>query len=107
MDLFVTHWIAQENAFYSSMHADYREAGLDPSATSLRFMDLADRFGLGQIALDYVGWGTAFFDYDNDGRQDLIIANGSTFGTRAMRKVFLKSESQVAKFLLAHRSAAV
>jgi enediyne biosynthesis protein E4 len=79
MDLFVTHWIAQENAFYSSMHADYREAGLDPTATSLRFMDLADRFGLGQIALDYVGWGTAFFDYDNDGRQDLIIANGSTF----------------------------
>jgi hypothetical protein len=79
MDLFVTHWIAQENAFYSSMHADYREAGLDPSATSLRFMDLADRFGLGQIALDYVGWGTAFFDYDNDGRQDLIVANGSTF----------------------------
>ncbi len=79
MDLFVTHWIAQENAFYSNMHADYRQAGLDPATTALRFMDLADRFGLGQIALDYVGWGTAFLDYDNDGRQDLIVANGSTF----------------------------
>jgi hypothetical protein len=79
IDLFVTHWIAQENAFYSSMHADYREAGLDTSSTALRFMDVADRFGLGQIALDYVGWGTAFIDYDSDGRQDLIIANGSTF----------------------------
>ncbi len=79
MDLFVTHWIAQENAFYSSMHADYREAGLDPSKTALRFMDMADRFGLGQIALDYIGWGTAFFDYDNDGRQDIMVVNGSTF----------------------------
>lgn len=79
MDLFVTHWIAQENAFYSSMHADYREAGLSPTSTALRFMDVADRFGLGQIALDYVGWGTAFIDYDSDGRQDLIVANGSTF----------------------------
>lgn len=61
------------------MHADYREAGLAPGSTALRFMDVADRFGLGQIALDYVGWGTAFLDYDNDGRQDLIVTNGSTF----------------------------
>jgi hypothetical protein len=34
---------------------------------------------LGQIALDFVGWGTSFFDYDNDGRPDLYVANGSTF----------------------------
>ena len=79
MDLFVTHWVAQENAFYDNMQADYRVAGLAPTTTSLRFMDLADRLGLGQIALDYVGWGTAFLDYDLDGRLDLMVVNGSTF----------------------------
>jgi hypothetical protein len=42
-------------------------------------MDIADMEGLGQIALDFVGWGTFFFDYDNDGRPDLFVANGSTF----------------------------
>ena len=78
-DLFVTHWIAQENALYDNMIGDYRVAGLEAGRTRLRFMDVADQYGLGQIALDYIGWGTAFLDYDNDGRQDLMIANGSTF----------------------------
>ena len=78
-DLFVSHWIAQENAFYSSMRADYREAELAPGQTGLRFMDVADQMGLGQIALDYIGWGAAFLDYDGDGRQDLMVVNGSTF----------------------------
>ena len=75
-DLFITHWIAQENALFSNMSGDFREAGV---AGQLRFMDTADQFGLGQIALDYVGWGTAFMDYDADGRLDLLVANGSTF----------------------------
>ena len=78
-DLFVTHWIAQENAFYTSMRADYASAGIPSEKTALRFMDVADQFGLGQIALDYIGWGTAFLDYDGDGRQDILVVNGSTF----------------------------
>jgi hypothetical protein len=45
----------------------------------MRFMDVADMVGLGQIALDFIGWGSVFFDYDNDGRPDLFVANGSTF----------------------------
>ena len=81
-DLFVTHWIAQENALYDNMVGDYRLAGLEEGRAKLRFMDVADQYGLGQIALDYIGWGTAFLDYDNDGRQDLMIANGSTFSSR-------------------------
>ncbi|MEW6749709.1 MAG: CRTAC1 family protein [Candidatus Latescibacterota bacterium] len=78
-DLFITHWIAQENALYASLQADYRAARLDTAQASLRFMDVADRVGLGQIALDYVGWGAAFTDYDGDGREDLLVVNGSTF----------------------------
>ena len=77
-DLFVTHWIAQENALYSSMTSDYRQAGIS-NAGAPRFMDVADRAGLGQVALDFIGWGTAFADYDNDGRLDLLVVNGSTF----------------------------
>jgi len=36
------------------------------------------RSGLGRRTLPYVGWSTAFFDYDNDGLLDIFIANGHT-----------------------------
>lgn len=75
-DLFITHWIAQENALFNSTLSNARDDG---RARPLQFLDVADRFGLGQIALDYVGWGTSFFDYDNNGQLDLFVANGSTF----------------------------
>lgn len=77
VDLFITHWIAQENALYNNMRTQRLELDL-PRARTLQFMDEADRYGLGQIALDYVGWGTSFFDYDNDGSLDLFVVNGST-----------------------------
>ncbi len=76
-DIFITHWIAQENALYDNLSAD--NAAAQQQGASLRFMDTADRLGLGQIALDYVGWGAAFLDFDRDGRLDLFVVNGSTF----------------------------
>lgn len=77
LDIFVTHWIAQENALYRSMLRDLRRASQD--AKSFRFVDVADSVGLGQIALSLVGWGTDFVDFDADGRLDLLVVNGSTF----------------------------
>jgi hypothetical protein len=71
-DLFVTHWVAQENALYDSHFTD---------VASLRFADAADVVGLGQIALPMVGWGAEFLDFDSDGWLDLAVANGSTFET--------------------------
>ncbi len=79
-DLFITHWIAQENALYSNMSTQLREAGSE--SAPLQYIDEADRHGLGQIALDYVGWGTSFVDYDNDGYLDLLVVNGSTIQQR-------------------------
>jgi len=79
LDLFITHWIAQENALYSSLLADLK---LTEKSRRLMFEDHADRVGLGQIALDLIGWGTAFADLDSDGWLDLFIANGSTFQHR-------------------------
>lgn len=82
MDMVVTHWIAQENALYTNKTADRRAASPGDGSQSMQFMDEADRYGLGQISLDYIGWGTAFFDADNDGRLDLWVTNGSTFQDR-------------------------
>lgn len=76
-DMFITHWVAQENALYSNLFTQLTSN--ENPLFELRFMDEADRFGLGQIALDYIGWGTSFFDYNNDGWADLYVANGSTF----------------------------
>ncbi len=74
-DLFITHWLAQENALYENVGRDLAEEGAAPP---LLFMDEADRKGLGQIALEMVGWATAFVDLDNDGLRDLYVINGST-----------------------------
>ena len=74
-DIFITHWLAQENALYAN---ETRSMKVTPEAP-LRFVDQADLLGLGQIALDVIGWGTGFLDFDNDGRLDLYAVNGSTF----------------------------
>jgi hypothetical protein len=34
--------------------------------------------GLGESSRPFVGWGCVFFDYDNDGDEDLFIGNGFT-----------------------------
>ncbi len=79
-DLFITHWIAQENALYDSLLTDLQEP---PAGTPIRFIDIADRVGLGQVALQFIGWGTEFADFDADGWLDLVVANGSTFETES------------------------
>ncbi|MCB0217459.1 MAG: VCBS repeat-containing protein [Chloroflexi bacterium] len=86
LDLFVTHWIAQENALYENQVGPAPASlALEPGAVAAadrpapRFNDQADRYGLGQIALDFIGWGTGFLDFDLDGRLDLAVVNGSTF----------------------------
>ena len=75
LDIFVTHWLAQENALYADESRSMKVTADAP----LRYVDQADLFGLGQIALDVIGWGAGFFDYDNDGRLDVFAVNGSTF----------------------------
>jgi hypothetical protein len=40
------------------------------------FSDASFPSGIGAISLSFVGFGADFLDYDNDGRMDLIIANG-------------------------------
>jgi enediyne biosynthesis protein E4 len=86
-DIFVTHWIAQENALFTNMRIGVR--GVKPGR--MVFMDIADQVGLGQISLDYVKWGTSFFDFDNDGRPDLYVVTGSTFQEEGDRRKLIAS----------------
>lgn len=72
MDLFITHWIAEENALYTSLVNE------TVSPEQILFRDDADKLGLGQSSLKKVGWATSFLDFNNDGRQDLFVVNGHT-----------------------------
>ncbi len=43
------------------------------------FMDMTFQSGHGQATIPYLGWGTFFFDYDNDADLDLFAANGHVY----------------------------
>jgi tetratricopeptide (TPR) repeat protein len=95
MDMVVTHWMAQENALYTNLSSKGAGRASTQSPSFLSFRDEADRFGLGQIALDYIGFGTSFFDYDNDGRIDLLVANGSTLQQREDPRLLIPMPDQL------------
>ncbi len=43
------------------------------------FTDVSYKAGLAQMAIPFVGWGTGFLDYDNDGWLDLFMVNGHVY----------------------------
>ncbi len=45
------------------------------------FTDVTFPTGVGPASLLLTGWGTAFFDYDNDGDQDIFVAHGHVMDT--------------------------
>lgn len=63
LDLFVTNFKNESNTFFVQ-----GEGGL--------FMDSVSGSGLLLPGWPYVGWGTQFLDPDNDGRLDIVVANG-------------------------------
>lgn len=62
-DLFITHFFGDTNTLY------HNRGGL-------AFEDATRSSRLGVLSRSLLGWGTVFFDPDNDGRLDLIVANG-------------------------------
>lgn len=63
-DLFTTQLPSEGNTLYRNVGSGFFE---DLSATS----------GLGPMSLGYTGFGTAWFDFDNDGSLDLLVVNGA------------------------------
>ncbi len=68
-DLFITHWLAQENAFYLSVKLP---------GGGFEYRDRTRQLRVGELSIDTVGWGSALLDLDLDGRLDIAVANGST-----------------------------
>ncbi|MBI2503436.1 MAG: tetratricopeptide repeat protein [Candidatus Latescibacteria bacterium] len=66
MDLFATNFSDDVNTLYQNQgHGS--------------FADATAAAGLGDKPRPYLGWGTAFFDADNDGWLDLFIADGHLY----------------------------
>ena len=65
LDLFVTNFADEYNTLY---HNNGRG-----------FTDVSFAAKVAAVSLPYVGWGTKFFDYDNDGWVDLMVANGHVY----------------------------
>lgn len=43
------------------------------------FTDVTFQTGLGEASIPFLGWGTSFLDFDNDGWQDLFVVNGHVY----------------------------
>ena len=66
LSFFVTHFEEQPNSLYHNVG----QQGFD---------DVSWTSGVGQPSYPFVGWGTAFFDMDNDTWLDLLVANGHVY----------------------------
>jgi hypothetical protein len=63
--LWVTNFSEEYNALYRNVGDHFADASFQSKTAA--------------ISLPFVGWGNAFFDYDNDGRLDLIAVNGHVY----------------------------
>jgi hypothetical protein len=43
------------------------------------FSDVSFKAGIAQPSVPFLGWGTSFLDFDNDGWQDLVVVNGHVY----------------------------
>ncbi len=62
--------------FEAQLHSVFRNVG---AGGPLAFRYESQAAGLAQLGRSYVGWGTGFLDYDDDGWEDLAVANGHVF----------------------------
>jgi enediyne biosynthesis protein E4 len=66
VDFFVTNFSDDSNTLY---HNDGEG----------NFTDVTFQAGMGEPSIPFLGWGTAFFDYDADGWKDVVVANGHVY----------------------------
>ncbi len=87
LDLVVTNFSEQYNTIYRQL----------PDGS---FADVSRATKTADVSMPYVGWGTKFFDYDNDGWLDLLVVNGHVYpqiegayagGMYRQRKLFYRN----------------
>jgi hypothetical protein len=66
MDIMVTNFSHDTNTLYQNFGG-------------MLFIDSTLQAGLGELSLPYLGWGVSFADLDNDGLQDIFVANGHVY----------------------------
>ena len=84
----VALWVTN---FQGEVHALYRNAGEE------RFHHQSQAAGIGRIGRSFVGFGTSFTDFDRDGWEDIVVANGHVLrnpsgATYRQRPVFFHNE---------------
>jgi enediyne biosynthesis protein E4 len=92
LSMFITEFADQPNTLY-------RNLGFYTSGPR-GFEDVAMQSHLGQASLPLVGWGTTFFDMDNDGWLDLFVASGHVYPQMDS----VKGSAAYAEPLLLHRN---
>lgn len=77
--------------FEEQLHSLFRNVG------SEHFLYFSQHAGIARLGRSYVGWGTGFFDFNNDGWEDLVISNGHVWlhpvGGPAQKPVLLENQA--------------
>jgi hypothetical protein len=66
LDIIITNFADQYNTIYRKQQDG-------------NFIDVSRGTKTADVSMPYVGWGTKFFDYDNDGWLDLLVVNGHVY----------------------------
>ena len=66
VDLYITNFSDDYNTLYRN----------DGEAS---FSDVSYAAGVANVTIPFLGWGTGFLDYDNDGFLDIFVANGHVY----------------------------
>ncbi len=67
----------QVDIFNTTFSDDYKV--LYRNDGNANFTDVSDETHIADMTIPFLGWGTAFLDYDNDGWKDLLEVNGHVY----------------------------
>lgn len=81
LDIYSTHFYRESNTLYRN---------LGPTG----FEDVTGVVGLHEPTLAFLGWGSVMADYNQDGRQELFVANGHIDPTKSMDGLEYEMEAQ-------------
>jgi hypothetical protein len=88
-DIFVTNFDNEHNTLYKNLG-------------SKGFLDVSPETKIGAVSKPYVGWGTSFEDFDNDGWLDLFVVNGHVYPQIELAKT--DSQMGFRQHFLLHRN---